>query len=288
VSGPLFPGTPPEPPTDPEELKNALQALTGQIPSLTGQTPAVMAPPTGQSPVAPGTGQSPLPTGQVPAWSAPAYSSPAPPIAPERQTRHSAPPSLPPGWGPAATAVNSFRHIENPLVLFLQPQGHGPIIIDLTSHEFTWTTPLAQFPDHPGIVSVGTQPITLNSPSPMVRPGQDLDALLWLIGLAAFPAGRAPWLGADEKFRLRRWPYFEALDHTPEQEKIIKVLARGFMTVDKLAQSAKTDRSEAQRVVNALALMMALRRSGGDNALPGITAPGMGADLSSLPPPGRG
>lgn len=284
MSGPLFPGTPPEPFHDPEEIKSALQALTGQIPSLTGQTPVVGLA-TGQAPTVPATGQvaaavPPPGTGQIP-------SAPAPPIAPDAPSRHATPPSLPPGWGPAATAINSFRHIENPLVLFLQPQDHGTIIIDLMAHEYSWTTPLTQFPDHPGVVAVGTQPITLNSPSPLQRPGQDLDALLWLIGLAAFPAGRAPWLGADEKFRLRRWPYFEALDHTPEQERIIKVLARGFMTVDKLAQGAKTDRAEAQRVVNALALMTALRRSGGDSALPGVVRSGS-TDLSALPPPSRG
>lgn len=280
MSGPLFPGTPPEPFRDPEEIKNALQALTGQIPSLTGQTPVVAAP-TGQTPALP-----PAFTGQIPPVAGPA-DGPAPaPTLPSSPARHATPPSLPAGWGPAATAINSFRRIENPLVLFLQPQGHGTIIIDLMAHEYSWTTPLSQFPDHPGVVAVGTQPITLNSPSPLQRPGQDLDALLWLIGLAAFPAGRAPWLGADEKFRLRRWPYFEALDHTPEQERIIKVLARGFMTVDKLAQAAKTDRAEAQRVVNALSLMVALRRTGGDAALPGPGAPGSG-DLSTLPPPTR-
>ncbi len=281
----LFPGTPVEPLRNPEEIREALQALTGQIPTITGQVP--MMPPVPATP----TGSVPATTWQRPIAVAPPtdFAAPAPAIAPQAQpqARHSAPPALPPGWGPAAVAINSFRHIENPLVLFLQPQGHGTIIIDLMAHEYSWTTPLTQFPDYPGVVAVGTQPITLTSPSPLQRPGQDLDALLWLIGLSAFPAGRAPWLAADEKFRLRRWPFFEALEHTGEQQKLIKVLARGFMTVDKLAQSAKTDRAEAQRVVNALALMMALRRSRGDSPLPGIGTPVSSADLSTLPPPSR-
>ena len=109
--------------------------------------------------------------------------------------------------------------------------------------------------------------------------------LLWLIGLHAFPGSRAPWLGADEKFRLRRWPYFEALVHTAEQARVVKALARGFMTVEKAASVSKTDRETAQSVVNALSLMTALRRTGHEAALP--SGAGGGMRLSDLPPPGR-
>lgn len=267
----LFPGSPPEPIGNPDALKEALRALTGQIPIPPEAAPT--APVLGASPAVPGTAP---PDAQAAATVA----APQP-----GASRHAAAPQLAPGWGPAAIAINSFRRIENPLVLFLQPQGHGTIVIDLMAHEFNWTTPLSAFPADPGVVAVGTQPVTLNSPSPLQRPGQDLDALLWLIGLAAFPRGRAPWLAPDEKVRLRRWPYFEALEHTAEQEKLIKVLARGFMTVDKLAAAAKADRAEAQRVVNALSLMLALRRSGGESG-PAAGGTALGGDLSSLPPPG--
>ena len=196
------------------------------------------------------------------------------------------PPSATPGWGPPATAVQGFRRLEQPVALLLQPEGMPPAVLDLMKHEYVWALPLTQFPVDPGQVLVATQPITRDTPSPIRGSGDDLDALLWLIGLHAYPGRRAPWLAADEKFRLRRWPYFEALVHTPEQAKVVKALARGFMTVEKAASSAKVEPAEAQRVVNALSLMTALRRTGHETAMPTGQAGSM-ANLAMLPPPGQ-
>ena len=206
-------------------------------------------------------------------------------VAPPR-TSPPPPPQSAPGWGPPATAVQAFRRLEQPVALLLQPAGLPPAVLDLTRHEFVWAHPLAAFPVDPGSVLVATQQITPDRPSPIRGSGDDLDALLWLIGLHAFPASRAPWLGADEKFRLRRWPYFEALVHSDDQARVVKALARGFMTVDKAASSAKVDPATAQQVINALSLMTALRRTGHEPS--GPTAPaGSLASLADLPPPGR-
>jgi hypothetical protein len=190
-----------------------------------------------------------------------------------------------PGWGPPATAVQAFRRLEQPVALLLQPDGMPPAVLDLMKHEYVWGLPLTRFPVDPGPVLVATQPITRETPSPIRGSGDDLDALLWLIGLHAYPGRRAPWLAADEKFRLRRWPYFEALLHTPEQARVVKTLARGFMTVEKAASASKVDMHEAQRVINALSLMTALRRTGHDPMMP--VEPSGAAGLADLPPPGR-
>ena len=182
--------------------------------------------------------------------------------------------------------MQAFRRLEQPVALLLQPAGLPPAVLDLTRHEYVWAHPLTDFPVAPGPVLVATQQITAHTPSPIRGRGDDLDALLWLIGLHAFPGSRAPWLGADEKFRLRRWPYFEALVHTAEQARVVKALARGFMTVEKAASSAKVEPAEAQRVVNALSLMTALRRTGHETAMPTGQAGSM-ANLAMLPPPGQ-
>lgn len=209
-----------------------------------------------------------------------------PPSAPPQPSAPPPPPQVAPGWGPPATAVQAFRRLEQPVALLLQPAGMPPAVLDLTRHEYVWAHPLTAFPADPGPVLVATQPITPQTPSPIRGAGDDLDALLWLIGLHAFPGSRAPWLGADEKFRLRRWPYFEALVHTDEQARIVKALARGFMTVPKAAAVAKADPAAAQQVVNALSLMTALRRTGHEPSAP--SAPlGGAASLAELPPPGR-
>lgn len=181
--------------------------------------------------------------------------------------------------------MQGFRRLEQPVALLLQPQGMPPAVLDLMKHEYVWALPLTQFPADPGQVLVATQPITRDTPSPIRGSGDDLDALLWLIGLHAYPGRRAPWLAADEKFRLRRWPYFEALLHTPEQARVVKTLARGFMTVEKAASASKVDAAETQRVVNALSLMTALRRTGHEAAMP--TGPAGAVGLADLPPPGR-
>ncbi len=138
VSEPLFPGSPAEPWVNAEELRDAIKALaTGQIPVQTNELPVPAVPA-----AAPAID---VPSAFVPPAAAPGVLPPSP-VATATPARHAAPPHAAPGWASAAIAINSFRHIENPLVLFLQPQGHGTIVIDLMAHEYNWTTPLAAFP----------------------------------------------------------------------------------------------------------------------------------------------
>jgi hypothetical protein len=169
------------------------------------------------------------------------------------------PPPFASGWSGAATAVHAIRQFPRAILVSLTPIGHGPMVIDFRDHTYLWNTPIEQFPLDPERVDMVTQALGAEAP-PLARHALPVDPLLWMIGLHSFAGGRASWLRAGEKYRLKRWPDFGTLPHTPEQATLVKTLARGLMTVEKLAKLAGTEVVAAQRVVNALSLMSALRR----------------------------
>lgn len=163
------------------------------------------------------------------------------------------------GWAGAATAIHAIRQIPRPILMSLTPEGYRSIAIDPRTNEYVWDVPLSEFPARPASVVVGTYPIDGESPG-LAGERLGIDALLWMIGLNAFPDSLATWLRAGDKFRLKWWPDFDFLPHTDTHKRIIKTLAKSMMTVDKLATLAKVDLAEAREVVNALSLMGALRR----------------------------
>lgn len=166
-------------------------------------------------------------------------------------------------------AVHSIRRLDTSMLLYLQPAGHDELVMDFRHHAYSWTTPLEEFPSDPGTVTVGTQQIGLTVPPPFPLPGDDLDSLLWLIGLHAFPDGVAGWLRPGDKFRLRRQPELEFLPHTPEQAAVVKALDRTLLaTSERIAKSIGVEHNVAQQVINALSLMGALRRGAQTNAAP--------------------
>jgi len=171
------------------------------------------------------------------------------------------------GWAGAAMAIQSIRQIAKPILISLSPAGYKSIAIDLRTNMYVWAVPLTEFPADPGEVRVGTYPIAGDDPG-LAGSQLGIDPLLWMIGLHAYPLGPASWLRPGDKFRLKWWPDFDLLPHTPTQALLIKKLAGSMMTVDKLAKIAKVDQLEAQQVVNALSLMGALRRLESKNSAP--------------------
>lgn len=178
------------------------------------------------------------------------------------------------GWAGAATAIHAIRQIPRPILISLTPKGYSSIAIDPRSNEYVWNVPLAEFPTDPGSVLVGTYPIEGDAPG-LGGTRLGIDPLLWMIGLNAFPDSLATWLRAGDKFRLKWWPDFDLVPHTPTQARIVKTVVKSMMTVEKLATLAKVEQPEAQQVVNALSLMGALRRlesPKGAPSLPPVTA----------------
>jgi hypothetical protein len=183
------------------------------------------------------------------------------------QTVQPTPPPPFAGWTGAATALHAMRQFTRPILLTLTPQDRSPIYVDFRHLTYFWDEPLASFPSSPASVVVVTQQLSEDSP-PLAKNATDIDPLLWMIGLNAFPNGPAPWLRRDDKYRLKRWPDDERLPHTAEDWRCVKTLVKSLMTVEKLATLAGVERQRAQSVVNALSLMSAVRRVESATAAP--------------------
>ncbi|MDP3209623.1 MAG: hypothetical protein Q8M65_10775 [Rhodoglobus sp.] len=163
-------------------------------------------------------------------------------------------------------AVHAVRQIERPVLVALGLPNHEPIWIDLRSNTFVWDATLESLPLDPKTVQLRTRAIESTDPG-VEGSARSLDPLLWIIGVNAFP-GRASWLRAGDRYRLKVRPDFDALSISGDEMKLVKALARGLTTVEQLGEKCGLPDSRAQRVVNALSLMDALRRVEAPNAAP--------------------
>lgn len=159
------------------------------------------------------------------------------------------------GWTGAAIAVRSILLISTPLLLRLAPDNLAPIYIDFRHHAFQWDQPMSSFPAMPAAVDVETEPAPVGSPPLFDLPGQNLDNLLWLMGLHSFSGEAASWLRPGDRYRLSRWPNFTELAHDMTQMRMVSILANGAFTADELATATSTNPLEARRLINALSLM---------------------------------
>jgi hypothetical protein len=163
------------------------------------------------------------------------------------------------GWTGAAIAVRSILQISTPLLLRLSPSNEEPLYIDFRHHAYTWTVPIARFPASAASVEVETEPAPPGSPPLFELPGQNLDNLLWAIGLHSFGGASASWLRAGERYRLTRWPNFTELPHTIDQMRMTSLLGNAYFSVAELAAAASTTEETATRLINALSLMNVLK-----------------------------
>jgi hypothetical protein len=185
------------------------------------------------------------------------------------------------GWTEAAMAVMSVGSLNTPMHLTMHIEMHGPLLIDFRHHAFSWSTPLHLFPVDAVHTRLETVPTTPDAPPHFELPGQNLDELLWEMGIHSFGGAPAYWLSPDERYKLTRWPNLTQHSHTLSQVRMIAVLGNGYASAAELAAFAGVDLSEAQRLINALSLMRILTRSAAAPA-PVLVAPTAAAKRSSL------
>jgi hypothetical protein len=140
-------------------------------------------------------------------------------------------------------------------------EGHEPLLIDFRHHAFSWSTPLQQFPInavHTGLETVPTGP---DAPPFFELPGQNLDGLLWEMGINSFDGKPAAWMAPDNRYHLTRWPNLTHHTHDLSQVQMIAVLGNGYASAAELAAFAGVPLEKAQRLINALSLMRILNRS---------------------------
>src|SRR3978361_14834 len=97
------------------------------------------------------------------------------------------------GWTHAATAIYSVLRLNTPVNLTMSIEMHGPLLIDFRHHAFSWSTPLDIFPVDAVHTGISTEPTSEDAPPFFELPGQDLDGLLWQMGINSFGGGAAYW-----------------------------------------------------------------------------------------------
>jgi hypothetical protein len=165
------------------------------------------------------------------------------------------------GWTHAAIAINSALRLNTAVNLAMHIEMHGPLLIDFRHHAFSWSTPLDIFPVDAVHTGIETAPAGPDDPPFFELPGQDLDGLLWEIGINSFGGAAAYWLPKGERYRLTRWPNLTQHRHTMQQMQMMAVLGNTFVSTAELATISGVLESDAQRLINALSLMGILTRT---------------------------
>jgi len=169
------------------------------------------------------------------------------------------------GWTRVAMALRPLWDTRGE-VLRVEIAGHGPLVIDVASDSYWWSTPLGELPIDPEDVRVGREDRDVEA-AVELGPGSELQGLLWHVGLHSFPGELAWWLQRDDRYRLQRWPNFTTLAHTPDHVRMTSLLGFAALTVDELAEQANVAPAEARRLINAFSLMRILRSQAPDITL---------------------
>jgi hypothetical protein len=185
------------------------------------------------------------------------------------------------GWTQAAIAVSSVMVLNTPVNLKMSIEMHGPLLIDFGHHAFSWSTPLELFPIDAVHTGLETAPTGPGAPPFFELPGQDLDGLLWHMGINSFDGAAAFWLSPGERYRLTRWPNLTQHSHNMRQVQMIAVLGNAYVSTSELAAYVGVEESEAQRLINALSLMRILARSS-DAPAAAVAAPSAAQKRQSL------
>jgi len=176
------------------------------------------------------------------------------------------------GWRSVATAIHSMRQLPMPMLLTVVSSDCEPLWVDFSTGRYYWERPLVAMPERPAGVTVYSQPIEPgNPPYPWVS-WRSMDPLLWQIGRFAFGTDRATWMRPGDRYALQRWPNLTEIPHTADEIRMIATLANGYLTAGELALLSATDEPTAQRVLNMLSLMGAVKPAAGPLAPPAIVA----------------
>lgn len=89
-------------------------------------------------------------------------------------------------------------------------------------------------------------------------PGRQLQKpivmLQWLVGLLTGPLGPLPWIRQDSVLRLRRFPEFQMLHHTPQHRRMAAALSRPRKGLDSLVQLTELELADVTGFINAVSL----------------------------------
>ncbi|CAN5515092.1 hypothetical protein BH09ACT4_BH09ACT4_16570 [soil metagenome] len=186
------------------------------------------------------------------------------------------------GWTQAAIAVYSALQLNTMVNLIMYIEMHAPLLIDFRNHAFSWTTPMEAFPVDAVHSGLQTEPTSVDAPPFFELPGNDLDDLLWEMGINSFGGAAAFWLPAGGRYKLTRWPNLTRNAHSMQQMQMIAMLGNSYLSTSELAKLANVEESEAQRLINALSLMRIVSQSSSAPAAAVAVAPTAASKRRSL------
>jgi len=161
------------------------------------------------------------------------------------------------GWARLAMAVHPLHGTSDAIVLVDLADG-STIVIDWGRKDYWWHG-ASMVPIEPTITNVRLYRGAGARLPYMVEQPDDLQTLLWHVGIHAFPNAIAWWFADAARYRLSGWPDFTSVAHTPDQVRMTALLGTAPFTAGELAVAAGVDLVDAQVLLNALSLMALVR-----------------------------
>ena len=161
------------------------------------------------------------------------------------------------GWARLAMALHPLHGTSDAIVLVDLADG-STIVIDWGRRDYWWHGG-SVVPIEPTITNVRLFRGAGARLPYMVEQPDDLQTLLWHVGVHAFPNAIAWWFADAARYQLSGWPDFTSVQHTPDQVRMTALLGTAPFTAGELAAAAGVDLVDAQRLLNALSLMALVR-----------------------------
>jgi len=182
-------------------------------------------------------------------------------------------------WDDTAQALHAMLCEPERTWLKIDIDDAASVFVDSRLRAFERPDAAQPLPEAPRTVRLQSTIVPFDAHPPFAPPGESLDILLWTVGLLAFDGRPAPWLGAADRYRLRRWPNFTLLAHSIDQMRLTAQIGSRLHSVDEMAAATGVERAAAQALINALSLMGILHSApavAGGAAAPVASSPATG------------
>jgi hypothetical protein len=152
----------------------------------------------------------------------------------------------------------------SPLALALLTAGDNIVVataatiptmtIDMVEHTYWWDQSLDSFPTRP--VDLEVQVVPRDEATKPAVAGRYIEPLLWRVGTGA----ETLFTRVDPalRYKLRRWPDLQAMPHTADQLRAVKLLATAQLTTTELAAIADITEKDVRTLIGTFGLMSLL------------------------------
>lgn len=158
------------------------------------------------------------------------------------------------GWAGIAFALHSAISCPQPVQVTVSFPSASELTVNTFDHSYVWRDEPHELPRLDGPAEIVFEPCDTSA-----EHGRNLDGLLWRISAEAFADRTAPWMHADDLYRLDRWPNLTTIQPELDDMRQAAMLANGMFTVDELAGFSDRSFAATRSLINALSLMNTLK-----------------------------